>query len=383
MNKSYLLLLLSTSAVASPRVEVGIAAGGHTFSDQVELGVADQMLEPGPRSGALLGARLAVPFGRRLAAEGEAMMIPTKDDVLGDSAMVYGLRVHARFDLLTGRLKPFLVAGIGAHVIRSSSPQMDNDADRAYHWGGGVRFALSDKLEARLDLRHLIVPDRTLDGATSDFEVTAGMTYRFGHTPKPLIVVVEQPAPPPKPGDRDGDGIMDDVDQCVAKPEDADNFEDSDGCPDPDNDADGIVDAADRCPLDAETRNGWKDDDGCPDQVIQELAGIGFELDSAKIDSASSQILENAFQILKENPNLSVEISGHTSSEGDGDRNLALSLARAEAVKQYLVRRGIDQARILTVGHGSDVPVADNATDEGRRKNRRIEFRILTAGDMK
>jgi len=56
------------------------------------------------------------------------------------------------------------------------------------------------------------------------------------------------------------------------------------------------------------------------------------------------------------------------------------SLARAEAVKAYLVQRGIEGARIQTVGHGADLPLADNTTEDGRRKNRRIEFHILDAG---
>ncbi|HEY5924714.1 MAG TPA: OmpA family protein, partial [Kofleriaceae bacterium] len=111
--------------------------------------------------------------------------------------------------------------------------------------------------------------------------------------------------------------------------------------------------------------------------VIEELAGIGFERDSSKIDVYSAPILERAYALLDKNPKLSIEISGHTSSEGNPDKNLELSLRRAEAVKIYLVKRGVDPARILTVGHGAQIPVADNATDEGRRKNRRIEFRVI------
>lgn len=375
-----LLVLASTAAHADPRVELGLAAGGHAFSSNLELGVADDMAAPGPTSNAMIGARVAYPVAKRIAFEGEALVIPTKDDVLGKPATVYGVRAHVRFDLLTGRLRPFLVAGMGAHVLRSSSPQMSNDADKSFHWGGGVRWALNDRYDVRLDARHLIVPDRTLDGATSDFEVTAGITYRFGHSPRANRV---EPRPVAAPGDRDGDGITDDVDQCPTKPEDRDGFEDDDGCPDPDNDKDGIVDTLDKCPLEPETNNGWKDEDGCPDQVIQELTGIAFEIDSAKIDDASGPLLEKAYQILKDNPGISVEISGHTSSEGNADRNLELSLRRAEAVKAYLVKRGIDAARILTVGHGSDVPRGDNRTDGGRRENRRIEFRILTNADVR
>ena len=327
MNKlAFSILLLSTAAHADRKVEVGVAIGGHAFSDNVELGVADHAMEPGPVSAGLLGIRAALPLGKRLAVEAELSWIPTEDDVLGDEATVWGLAAHARFDLLTGRLKPFLVGGVGAHILRSTSPQMDNDADKALHWGAGLRFALKDTLELRFDSRHLIVPGRTTNGATSDYEVTAGITYVFGkQRPKPLpprtLVIVEEPEPPPPPPP--------------------------------------VVVEAPKPP------------------VIEELAGIGFERDSATIDVYSAPILERAYNLLDKNPKLSVEISGHTSSEGDPERNMLLSLQRAEAVKAYLLKRGIDSLRILTVGHGADVPIADNKTDEGRRKNRRIEFRVM------
>jgi outer membrane protein OmpA-like peptidoglycan-associated protein len=327
MNKLVLpILLISTAAHAEgKRIEVGLVLGGHAFSETVELGVADSPMEPGPVSAGLLGARAALPLNKRLAVEAEASWIPTEDDVLANNATVYGLGAHARFDLLTGRVKPFVVAGLGAHILRSTSAQMDNDTDKALHWGAGLRLGLNDKLEMRLDTRHLIVPGRTRNGATSDFEVTLGITYRLGGKkkapppmPRPVIQIVEAPKPPPPPVE-------------APKP-----------------------------------------------PVIEELAGIGFERDSATIDLYSAPILERAYSLLEKNPTLSVEISGHTSSEGNANRNLELSLKRAEAVKSYLVKRGIDPMRILSVGHGSDQPIAANATEEGRSQNRRIEFRVIT-----
>jgi len=321
------LLLISTAAHAEPkRIEAGFILGGHAFSDSVELGVADAPMEPGPVSAGMLGARFALPLKKRLAVEAEAEWIPTEDDVLGKAATVYGLGAHARFDILTGRWKPFLVAGVGTHILRSTSSQMDNDADKALHWGWGVRFRLNDTLDLRVDSRQLIVPGRTKNGATSDYELSAGITYVFGAKkkpvplPPPVIRIVEAPKPPPPPP---------------------------------------VVVEAPKPP------------------VIEELAGIGFERDSATIDLYSAPILERAYTLLDKNPQLSVEISGHTSSDGNPDRNLELSLKRAEAVKLYLIKRGIDPIRILTVGHGSEEPIADNTTDEGRRKNRRIEFRVI------
>jgi OmpA-OmpF porin, OOP family len=391
MKTLYLLILAGGVAHADDKLEVGAAIGGHAFSSNGELGVDDEMTLPGPASNLALAARAAYFVLPRLAIEGEAIAIPTHDDAAGDSALAFGMRAHARFDLLQGRLRPFVLGGIGVHVLRASSPQMQSDTDQAYHWGGGARWALNAAFDLRIDARHLIVPDRTINGATSDFEVTAGVSYRFGaKRPAPRAIVAAAPPPrtpvivdaPPQSLDRDQDTIPDAIDKCPAEPEDIDTHEDSDGCPELDDDGDGVSDGDDTCPADAETKNGFRDDDGCPDQVIGELTGIGFLPDSARIDAASQALLDRAFQLLSEYPGLFVEIAGHTSAEGNADRNLTLSLQRAEAVKAALVKRGIAASRILTVGHGADKPVADNKTDEGRRKNRRIEFRIMTPDEM-
>jgi OmpA-OmpF porin, OOP family len=80
----------------------------------------------------------------------------------------------------------------------------------------------------------------------------------------------------PSIGDRDGDGIKDDIDKCPDDPEDHDDFEDEDGCPDPDNDRDGIPDKDDKCPNEPETKNGFEDEDGCPDSLDLDRDGDGI-----------------------------------------------------------------------------------------------------------
>jgi OOP family OmpA-OmpF porin len=86
----------------------------------------------------------------------------------------------------------------------------------------------------------------------------------------------------PSIGDRDHDGYKDDVDLCPDDPEDFDDFEDEDGCPDPDNDKDGILDIDDKCPNDPETRNGFQDEDGCPDTTENDRDGDGIPDDVDK-----------------------------------------------------------------------------------------------------
>jgi outer membrane protein OmpA-like peptidoglycan-associated protein len=81
--------------------------------------------------------------------------------------------------------------------------------------------------------------------------------------------------------------------------------------------------------------------------------------------------------VLKEYTSIKIQISGHTDSDGDHDKNVDLSRRRADAVKAYFVGKGIDADRIQTRGVGPDEPIADNKTAVGKQKNRRIEFKIL------
>jgi outer membrane protein OmpA-like peptidoglycan-associated protein len=322
-----LAAMSARAASADPTLELGAAFGGHAFSHTSELGTYDDDMYPGASSSGMFGGRVGIGFARRFAGEAEVMIIPTDDDVLHKTATVYDLRAQLRFDLLTGSIRPFLLAGAGIQVLRSSSMQLFDDTDPELHWGIGVRYAVGERLELRIDGRQLVVPDRSYNGATADYEATFGVSYRFGGD-KAVVVVPPEPEPEP-------------VAETPAPPP-----------PEP--------------PAPPP-----------PAPVIRELAGIGFERDSAVIDNASASILEAAYALLHDHDDLAVEISGHTSSEGDAARNEQLSLARAEAVKAYLVRRGIAADRISAVGRGSADPIADNATEDGRVKNRRIEFRVI------
>ena len=106
------------------------------------------------------------------------------------------------------------------------------------------------------------------------------------------------------------------------------------------------------------------------------LGGVTFESGSAKLTKASEPALQKALQALERNPRLRVEIAGHTDSQGQVSTNDRLSKSRAEAVKSWLVVRGIAANRLTTVGQGSRSPIASNLTAEGRAKNRRIEFQV-------
>ena len=212
--------------------------------------------------------------------------------------------------------------------------------------------------------------------AKAALDKTPGVACRY-QDEKPVIV--------PKVGDRDGDGLLDDADKCPDEPEDKDNFEDEDGCPELDNDKDGIPDNDDKCPNDPETKNGYQDEDGCPDELpvditamVGTLRGINFGFLSDKVTAGSRPALDRAAAVMLTYPGIRIEIQGHTDDEGDPLLNEALSLRRAEAVRQYLIQAGVPAQRLRAAGFGGARPIADNRTAAGKAKNRRVEVRVLT-----
>lgn len=172
--------------------------------------------------------------------------------------------------------------------------------------------------------------------------------------------------------DRDNDGVADIKDRCPDVPGDAANG----GCPS-DRDNDGVADVNDRCPDEA----GPASNKGCPElkqeekEVVQiAIQNVQFESNSSVLTPASLPLLDNLVTVLKNNAGYSCGIAGHTDSSGDDSYNQALSERRAKACYDYLVSKGIAATRLSHAGYGETKPVGDNATAEGRRANRRVEF---------
>lgn len=105
---------------------------------------------------------------------------------------------------------------------------------------------------------------------------------------------------------------------------------------------------------------------------------IHFETGKAVILPISYSILNSVAEVLKQNPNIKVRVEGHTDSIGSDELNMRLSQARADSVMKYLISQGIDPGRLEAKGYGESLPIADNATPEGRAKNRRVEFTIIS-----
>ena len=107
------------------------------------------------------------------------------------------------------------------------------------------------------------------------------------------------------------------------------------------------------------------------------LEGVNFQSDSDRLTPGSVAVLDGVIADLKRHETIVVEIAGYTDDTGDAAYNVALSERRARAVVDYLVKGGIDAARLTAKGYGAASPIADNTTAEGRRKNRRVEMHIV------
>lgn len=189
--------------------------------------------------------------------------------------------------------------------------------------------------------------------------------------------------------DSDGDGITDSQDACPEQEGVKTADPATNGCPNPDRDGDGIPNELDKCPDAPETVNGVDDADGCPDVVPIQIEvrtdqivvneQINFEFNSNKIiGQRSFEALDLVAEVLKQHPEIRrLEIAGHADAVGPREENQVLSERRAASVGNYLISKGIERDRLLTRGYGYEQPVADNNTDDGRARNRRVEFKIL------
>lgn len=403
-------------ASASPTgaIETGVIGGLRLKSDNNELGNSSRD-ETSAKSGAVFGLRGGYAVTDRLGAELELTAqlshIPAFQANPESSALVLGGRVWGAFTILpSGRVQPFVRIGASVEQIRTDSKALpasgNGDTDFGAMAGVGVRVPLLDRLIVRADVVTVLVPGR--DNKTeTELEGTVSIGWLLGG----------------KPADSDNDGIADDSDRCPAKPEDVDGYEDADGCPDPDNDRDGVADAVDLCPREAETKNGFDDGDGCPDKVPEAKAppapvdsdgdglldpqdkcpaeretvnrfrdgdgcadtvpaalqayvdvplAVEFGGGNSKLGGKSGKALEALLKALQAHADVVVEIVGHTDESANADANRQLSQQRAEAVKAWLVGKGVTADRIRVTGKGAEQPRAGSV--RGDAKNRRIEI---------
>ena len=354
---------------------------------------------------------------------GSFLQYPMPNKTFSDDKFLLEANASVNLKMTTERywVQPYLTVGIGGHKYSK-------------YYGAFIPVGVGLKInffdEAQLFVTSTYRVPVTTETANYHFQHSLGVAGLLG---KKKEKVIPPPPPPPPPADSDGDGITDDVDKCptvpgVAKYEgcpipdsDKDGINDEEdkcptvaglaryqGCPVPDSDNDGINDEEDKCPTvagvaryqgcpvpdsdndgvnDEEDRcpniPGPRENQGCP--VISEEVrkrvdfaanNILFVTGSYKLLPKSFKGLNDVVKILQENPEMKLSIDGHTDDVGADDRNQLLSDNRANAVKEYFISKGIDEARITSAGHGETKPIADNKTASGRQKNRRVELKL-------
>ena len=429
-----LALVGASSSVAHANVEVGGTAGLHVFSSNNGVGVKEVADAPNQANSAMFGGRLGVYFGA-IGVEAEVGAIPSEsanEPLFDIFNLVYRANLVMQFRQKdeNNLLIPFVLVGAGMlQVIDSKREELiAKDSVPAAHIGAGVKYRAANAWDIRFDARLLAEPSSAPGKSFAlDAEFLLSVNKEFGRSKK--VAKLAPPAKdddPDKDGivgaadkcpteaedkdgfeddngcpdlDNDGDGIADTTDKCATEAEDKDGFQDDDGCPDPDNDGDGVPDAADKCVDKPETKNGFEDDDGCPDEIPEKLKqftgviqGINFKTSSADLAGGSAAQLDKAVAVLAEFKDIKLEIQGHTDDQALGKGkpfadNMALSQARAETVKAYFVKKGIDESRLVAKGYGDTAPLEDpkgltgGKLNAARAKNRRVEFKLVSSLD--
>ena len=424
------LAVPAPSAWAGVFFGANVPTGGWDLSEHADSGVQ-------PNASPILGLRVGVMATEWIGFELGAAFIPFTAP--GDqTGTAIGIRGDVLLMPFEGAWKPYLALGAGGYL---GSGDLGSDEDEEVHWGIGARGMLGDLVAMRIDARQNLTDSYNAGvasvleftvgvdfvfwrGAPSDID---GDGIADGDDKCPEVAGVASLGGCP---DKDGDGITDADDKCVdvagvkalqgCPDKDGDGITDaSDKCPTepgpaslqgcppppPDTDGDGIIDASDACPNDPglAALSGCPDKDGdgiadkddrCPDQAgvpseqgclpkaVQEkftgsIRGIQFATGSAKIKTTSFKLLDEAVDAMQAYPTLRLEVSGHTDDNGDDADNMTLSENRANAVRNYMIEKGVDSARLVAIGYGETRPTADNKTRAGRADNRRIEFRMI------
>lgn len=400
------LSLLGGPAAAqrASSVEVG-AFGRYEWLDK-DLGMKD-------RAG--IGGRVGVFLAQNVELEAEVPWVHTALETPLASGLSkvdhYPVRLRLNYGIPAGNnVAVLLGAGYVSDLYRA--------ATRITQKGGtglaGLRIGPPRGFSARIEGTVDYIPSPDFGTSNVNWGIQAGLSYIFARAaPKPAPVAATAPVVAAPPPDDDHDGVIDANDACPNTP--AGEAVDSRGCSasQRDGDKDGVNDARDTCPNtpagEAVDEHGCSasqrdsDGDGVPDSIdkcpntpggatVDEtgctplfkagtttlvLEGVYFETGKAVLTLNSQQILDKVGYSLIERPDVRVEIAGYTDNTGAKATNVRLSNARAKAVRDYLISRGVNPDNVTAKGYGPENPVAPNTTKEGRGLNRRVELHKL------
>jgi OOP family OmpA-OmpF porin len=260
---------------------------------------------------------------------------------------------------------PYAVLGVGGmNVTTNYNTTSGAGIGASYHSflfeaGVGGTYELTDYLHLRADVRYRgnLIPSQI---NTTQVGANNGATYNTSNSvANDMLVNVGFVVP------------LGDKPEKAAAPVAV-----ADACASKDSDTDGVNDCDDKC---AGTAAGTKvDEQGCP--IVMELKGVNFHFDSAELTDGAKHILNGVVEQLVAFPaSKDLEVAGYASNEGvkgKEQHNLTLSQKRSEAVAHYLKHKGVKN-KLFAKGYGTQYPVADNGTEAGREKNRRVELRWM------
>ncbi len=264
-------------------------------------------------------------------------------------------------------------------IVEAATRPSEPDAVPSDRDGDGI----IDTLDACPDVVGIKTDDPKTNGCPSDRDGD-GVLDAQDACPDVPGVKTSDPKTNGCPPDRDGDGVLDAQDACPDVPGLKTSDPKTNGCPDPDRDKDGIVNEQDACPDEPGPRDPDPVRNGCPKAFV--VAGQIKILDQVKFKTGSTQILpgkesEEVLQavlgVLQQHAEIKkLKVEGHTDNVGGVALNKKLSEGRAASVVAWLTSHGIDAARLSSAGYGLERPLDSNATEGGRKNNRRVEFHI-------
>jgi len=378
--KNHHLLALSMALITAPALAASdlpyfAMQGSYLAPDQ------DRQSADGLGGTAVLGK----PWGSYLATELNLSVLRGQLNAGNRSSQQFGAGLDlAVFPLQrSSPLSPFLLVGVGGQYDERPG---NSGGHLLADLGGGLLYALNDRLSLRLDAKRYMVSDNDIAPGNQrlwDSRISAGVQMALGWQPTPVAKPAPRPAAPAAPvapRDGDGDGVMDSADRCPATT--AGIVVDAMGCPVPpplppmDSDQDGVLDSVDVCP---DTPYGMQVDTvGCAIQAAKlVLRDISFEFNSAVLTATARESLARVAEGLRGQPSMELLIEGHTDSVGADAFNRKLSQQRANAARNFLIAEGIGAARLSARGAGESKPVASNKTKDGRALNRRVEFSVI------
>ncbi len=266
--------------------------------------------------------------------------------------------------------RPFV--GLGVGFLRNDKPTKFNPT---LSLAAGLTKELTDRVKLRTELKYRLQNSHTArfgSGVFRDFFFSTGLNIALGdvNEQKTVTQLVEQSPQL----DSDNDGVSDANDRCPNSPQGS--RVDATGCAikvvDGDDDGDGVANSRDACPRSAP--GDVVGSDGCKVNVVIELQGVYFDTDKSTLKPESIAILNSAVKTLGTHGTILVEVAGHTDSTASESYNQRLSERRAKVVYEYLVNHGVSADRMTWKGYGEMQPIANNATEEGKARNRRTEL---------